>query len=94
MTTIAPLDIEAATPAARDRTECEPHDPKYIRTRLRTVSEDFYREGDPALFREAASLDKKHPVFANRSVRRSLQTALEDLKISTNTSRGESHAPI
>ena len=66
ITTIAPYDIAAAT-QPRHVTERmqieefvvgEPHELNYIRTRLRTVCEDFYRKGDPALFHQAASLEE------------------------------------
>src|SRR5687767_9328032 len=34
------------------------YEPTYIRTRLRTVCEDFYRKGYPALFGQVASLEE------------------------------------
>jgi hypothetical protein len=66
ITTIARYDIAAATQPRQitERTqieeflEGEPHEPAYIRTRLRTVCEDFYRNGDRALFGQAASLEE------------------------------------
>lgn len=38
--------------------EGEDHEPGFIRTRLRTVCEDFYRKGDPDRFGQAANLDQ------------------------------------
>jgi hypothetical protein len=66
MTTFAPFDIEAATRPRHvtermeieEFIEGEPNAPNYIRTRLRTLCEDFYRKGDPALFHDAASLEE------------------------------------
>lgn len=66
MTTIAPYDIESETRPRHitermkieEFVEGEAHDVGYIRTRLRTVCEDFYRRGDPGLFHEAASLEE------------------------------------
>ena len=66
MTTIAPYDIESETRSRyltermkiEEFVEGEPHEAGYIRTRLRTVCEDFYRRGDPELFHEAASLEE------------------------------------
>jgi hypothetical protein len=66
MTTFAPFDIEAATQPRHvtermeieEFIEGEPNAPNYIRTRLRTLCEDFYRKGDPALFHDAASLEE------------------------------------
>ena len=69
MTTFAPFDIEAATQPRHvtermeieEFTEGEPHAANYIRTRLRTVCEDFYRKGDPALFHEVAESGRDCP---------------------------------
>ena len=102
MTTIAPFDIEAATQPRhvteraeiQEFVEGEWHEPNYIRTRLRTVSEDFYRKGDPALFREAASLDEIIRSLEAAPADHPYKAALEDLKDINEYSRGESHAPI
>ena len=66
MTTIAPYDIESRTQPRHitermkieEFVEGELHEAGYIKTRLRTVCEDFYRRGDPSLFGEAASLEE------------------------------------
>ena len=58
MTTFAPFDIEAATQPRHvtermeieEFAEGEPHAANYIRTRLRTVCEDFYRKAIPRYF--------------------------------------------
>ena len=64
MTTIAPYDIESETQPRHitermkieEFVEGEQHEADHVRARLRTVCEDFYRRGDPALFHEEASL--------------------------------------
>jgi len=66
ISTIAPFDIAAATQPRHltermlieEFVEGEPHKPTFIRTRLRTVCEAFYRNGDPGLFSEVASLEE------------------------------------
>ncbi len=66
VTTITPYDIPGSTQPRHvtermkieEFIEGEPHELSYIRSRLRTVCEDFYRKADPGLFGEAATLDR------------------------------------
>ena len=102
MTTIAPYDIEAATKPRyitermkiEEFVEGERHDPGYIRTRLRTVCEDFYRRGDPSLFDEAASLDEIIRVLGEAPVDNPYKGAAADLRDINEYSRGEHHAEV
>jgi len=102
VTTIAPFDIAAATQARyvterieiEEFVEGEPHKPNYIRTRLRTVSEDFYRKGDPSLFREAASLEEIIRILESEPDDHPYKGALEDLRDINEYSRGNSHAAV
>ena len=102
MTTIAPYDIEAATKPRHitermkieEFVEGERHDPGYIRTRLRTVCEDFYRRGDPSLFDEAASLDEIIRVLGEAPVDNPYKGAAADLRDINEYSRGEHHAEV
>ena len=48
----------------------------YIRSQLRTVCEDFYRKGDPALFGEAATLDQIIRALNNASAEHPFKGAL------------------
>ncbi len=103
MTTFAPFDIEAAT-QPRHITERmqieefiegeEDHAPNYIRTRLRTVCEDFYRKGDPALFHEAASLEEIIRLLVAAPATHPYKAALEDLRDINEYSRADNHAAV
>lgn len=102
ITAIAPFDIETATQPRHvtERTqieefaEGEQHEPQYIRTRLRTVCEDFYRKGDPGLFRQAASLEEIIRVLDAAPADHVYKGALDDLKAVNEYSRGDHHAAI
>ncbi len=102
VTAIAPFNIETATQPRHvtERTqieefaEGEQHEPKYIRTRLRTVCEDFYRKGDPGLFRQAASLEEIIRVLEGAPTDHVYKGALDDLKAVNEYSRGDHHAAI
>lgn len=102
ITAIAPFDIETATQPryVTERTqieefaEGEQHEPKYIRTRLRTVCEDFYRKGDPSLFRQAASLEEIIRVLESAPTDHVYKGALDDLKAVNEYSRGDHHAAV
>jgi wobble nucleotide-excising tRNase len=102
ITAIAPFDIETATQPRHvteraqieEFAEGEQYEPKYIRTRLRTVCEDFYRKGDPGLFRQAASLEEIIRVLEDASADHVYKGALADLKEVNEYSRGDHHAAI
>jgi hypothetical protein len=102
MTTFAPFDIEAATQPRyvtermeiEEFTDGEVHAPNYIRTRLRTVCEDFYRKGDPALFHEAASLEEIIRILAAAPATHPYKGAHEDLRDINEYSRPDSHAAV
>lgn len=102
ITTIAPYNIAAATQPRHitERTqieefvEGESYEPAYIRTRLRTVCEDFYRKGDPALFGQAASLEEIIRILDKAPDTHPYKGALEDLRDINEYSRGDSHAPM
>lgn len=102
ITAIAPFDIETATQPRHvtERTqieefaEGEQHEPKYIRTRLRTVCEDFYRKGDPGLFRQAASLEEIIRVLEAAPAEHVYKGALDDLRAVNEYSRGDHHAAL
>lgn len=102
ITTIAPFDIATATQARHvtermqieEFVEGETHDPNYIRTRLRTVSEDFYRKGDPALFGEAATLEEIVRRLEAAPDDHPYKGALEDLRDINEYSRGDNHAAV
>lgn len=102
ITTIAPFDIEAATQPRyvtermkiEEFMEGEPHDPSYIRTRLRTICEDFYRKGDPGLFGEAASLEEIIRRLNAAPDSHPYKGVLEDLQDINEYSRGDNHAEI
>lgn len=102
ITAIAPFDIETATQPRHvtERTqieefaEGEQHEPKYIRTRLRTVCEDFYRKGDPGLFRQAASLDEIIRNLEAAPDDHVYKGALDDLRAVNEYSRGDHHAAL
>lgn len=102
ITTIAPLDIEEATQPRHvtermkieEFIEGEAHEPSYIRTRLRTVCEDFYRKGDPELFGEAANLEEIIRKLDAASDDYPYKGALEDLRDINEYSRGDNHAEI
>ena len=102
MTTIAPYDIESETRPRHitermkieEFVEGEPHEAAYIRTRLRTVCEDFYRRGDPGLFREAASLEKIIRILEDAPDEHPYKGVIEDLRDINEYSRGQHHAEI
>lgn len=102
VTTIAPFDIEAATQPRHvtermeieEYIEGERHAPNYIRTRLRTVCENFYRKGDPGLFHEAASLEEIIRLLEAAPADHPYKGALEELRDINEYSRGDSHAAI
>ena len=102
MTTFAPFDIEAATQPRHvtermeieEFIEGEPNAPNYIRTRLRTLCEDFYRKGDPALVHDAASLEEIIRILDTAPAVHPYKGALEDLRDINEYSRGDSHAAV
>ena len=102
MTTIAPYDIESETRPRHitermkieEFIEGEPHEAAYIRTRLRTVCEDFYRRGDPGLFREAASLEEIIRILEEAPDAHPYKGVIEDLRDINEYSRGQHHAKI
>ena len=102
MTTIAPYDIESETRPRHitermkieEFVEGEPHEAAYIRSRLRTVCEDFYRRGDPGLFHEAAGLDEIIRLLENAPEDHPYKGVIEDLQDINEYSRGEHHAEV
>ena len=102
MTTIAPHDIESETRPRHitermeieEFVEGEPHEAAYIRTRLRTVSEDFYRRGDPGLFHGAANLEEIIRILDDAQADHPYKGAIEDLRDINEYSRGEHHAEV
>ena len=102
MTTIAPYDIESETRPRHftermkieEFVEGEPHEAGYIRTRLRTVCEDFYRRGDPGLFHEAASLEKIIRILEDAPEDYPYKGVIEDLRDINEYSRGEHHGEV
>ena len=102
VTTITPYDILGSTRPRHvsermkieEFVEGEPHEPSYIRTRLRTVCEDFYRKGDPGLFGEAASLDQIIRSLDGAPSDHPFKGALESLRDVNVYSRVENHAEI
>ena len=102
MTTIAPYDIESETRPRHitermkiaEFVEGEVHEAGYIRTRLRTVSEDFYRRGDPRLFHEAASLEQIIRRLEGAPDTHPYKGVVEDLRDINEYSRGEHHAEV
>ncbi|MCB1802451.1 MAG: AAA family ATPase [Gammaproteobacteria bacterium] len=102
MTTIAPYDIESETRPRHitermkieEFVEGEAHDVGYIRTRLRTVCEDFYRRGDPGLFHEAASLEEIIRILDGAPAHHPYKGVVEDLRDINEYSRGEHHAEV
>ena len=102
MTTIAPYDIESETRPRHitermkieEFVEGEPYEAGYIRTRLRTVCEDFYRRGDPGLFREAASLAEIIRILEDAPEEHPYKGVIEDLCDINEYSRGEHHAEV
>ena len=102
MTTIAPYDIESETRPRHitermeieEFVEGEPREAAYIRTRLRTVCEDFYRRGDSGLFNEAASLEEIIRLLEDASDEHPYNGVIEDLRGINEYSRGHHHAEI
>lgn len=74
--------------------EGEQHELAYIRTRLRTVSEDFYRRGDPGLFGQSATLDEIIRRLDQAPDDHPYKAALEDLREINAYSRTDNHAAI
>nr|WP_255702862.1 AAA family ATPase [Roseivivax sp. GX 12232] len=102
VTTITPYDIPGSTQPRHvsermkieEFIEGEPHELSYIRSRLRTVCEDFYRKADPGLFGEAATLDQIIRTLNDAHDDHPFKGALEDLKDIIAYSRVENHAEI
>ena len=102
ITAIAPFDIATETQPRHvtermrieEFAEGEQHEPQYIRTRLRTVCEDFYRKGDPGLFRQAASLDEIIRTLEGAPDDHVYKGALDDLREINEYSRGDHHAAV
>ena len=102
MTTIAPYDIESETRSRyitermkiEEFVEDEPRETAHIRTRLRTVCEDFYRRGDPSLFPQAASLETIIRILEDAPDEHPYTGAIEDLRDINEYSRGQHHAEI
>jgi wobble nucleotide-excising tRNase len=102
VTTITPYDIPGSTQSRHvtermkieEFIEGEPHELSYIRSRLRTVCEDFYRKGDPRVFGEAATLDQIIRTLKDAHEDHPFKGALEDLKDINSYSRVENHAEI
>lgn len=102
VTTITPYDIPGSTQPRHvtermkieEFIEGEPHELSYIRSRLRTICEDFYRKGDPGLFGEAATLDQIIRALDGAPQDHAFKGALESLKDINAYSRVENHAEI
>ena len=102
MTTIAPYDIESEAQPRHitDRMkieefiEGERHEAGYIRTRLRTVCEDFYRRGDPGLVHEAASLEEIVRILGGAPDDHPYKGVIEELRDINEYSRREHHAAV
>ena len=102
VTTITPYDIPGSTQPRHvtermkieEFIEGESHELSYIRSRLRTVCEDFYRKGDPGLFGEAATLDQVIRALDNAPAEHPFKGALEGLKDINSYSRVVNHAEI
>ena len=100
MTTVAPYDIESETRPRHitermkieEFVEGEQHEPAYIRARLRTVCEDFYRRGDPELFPKAVSLEEIIRILNGAPENHPYKGVIEDLRDINEYSRGEHHA--
>ncbi len=102
MMTIAPYDIESETRPRHitermeieEFVEGEPKKTAYIKTRLRTVCEDFYRRGDPGRFHEAASLNEIIRLLKEAPEEHPYKGVIEDLRGINEYSRGEHHAEV
>jgi wobble nucleotide-excising tRNase len=102
ITTISPFDIPTETQPRyltermeiEEFVEGESHGRSYIRTRLRTVCEDFYRKGDPSLFHEASSLEEIIRLLKTAPEDHPYKGAIEDLIDLNEYSRSDSHAEI
>jgi wobble nucleotide-excising tRNase len=102
VTTIAPYDIPGSTQPRHvtermkieEFIEGEPHELSYIRSRLRTVCEDFYRKADSGLFGEAATLDQIIRAINDAHDDHPFKGALEELRDINAYSRVENHAEI
>lgn len=102
VTTITPYDIPGSTQPRHvtermkieEFIEGEPYELSYIRSRLRTLCEDFYRKADPGLFGEAATLDQIIRALNDAHDDHPFKGALEDLKDINAYSRVENHAEI
>lgn len=102
VTTMAPYDIELETQPRHitERMEIEEfiegemHSESYIRTRLRTVCENFYRRGDPELFHNATNLGGIIRMLENAPIEHPYKSVVEDLRDINEYTRGEHHAEI
>ena len=102
ITTIAPYDIERETRpryiSEREKLDefikGELHDVSYIRTRLRTVCEHFYRSGDSSLFPSTATLEQIIRILENAPAEHPYKGALEELRDINEFSRSDSHAAV
>ena len=100
MTTFAPYDIESETRPRHitermkieEFVEGEQHEQAYIRARLRTVCEDFYRRGDPVLFPKAVGLEGIIRILNGAPENHPYKGVIEDLRNINEYSRGEHHA--
>ena len=61
---------------------------------MRTVCEDFYRKGDPGLFRQASSLEEIIRLLDGAPADHVYKGALDDLSAVNEYSRGDHHAAI
>lgn len=102
VTTITPYDLPGSTQPRHvtermkieEFIEGEPHELSYIRSRLRTVCEDFYRRADPGLFGGAATLDQIIRSLDGAPGEHPFKGALEELRDINAYSRSENHAMI
>lgn len=74
--------------------EGERYELAYIRTRLRTVCEDFYRRGDSNLFGQSATLEEIIRRLDQASDDHPYKAALEELREINIYSRTDNHAAI
>ena len=102
VTTIAPYDIELETQPRyvtermkiEDFIEGGMQNEGYIRTRLRTVCENFYRRGDPGLFHNDANLGEIIRILERAPIDHPYRSVVEDLRDINEYTRGEHHAEI
>ena len=102
LTTIAPYDIESETRRRHitermkieEFVEGDPHEAGYIRTRLRTVCEDFCRRGDPGMIHEDASLEEIIRILQSAPGDHPYKGVIENLRDINEYSCGEHHAEV